>query len=421
MPDRSDPRMARVTRRRLWRSSGARDAMRQSVRVIIFNGDEGYSATLRAMLLSIDGVQIVADIDEPGLLEQAVGQFPADLLLMHLDPAPEVVMPMASEIARNHPELAVFVVSQCTDGQTILSALRAGIREFLTKPIEQEVLCQAIGKVAHLNESSQGSGKLISVLGTIGGAGASTVATNLAVELMEFAETRPVAVVDLDFRYGQLGTMLDLQTDYTIADLCDTPEQLDAAVIERAMVKHASGIHLLARPHQFGQADQITAAHCASVLSQLQQLYDYVVVDGPHRFDVGGQAVLDLADVNILLIQLLVTSVRNVHRMLEELRDGGYNLDRFHLVCNRVGLESAHLELEHVEQTIRREIFHQLPDDWKTVSSAINMGVPLRDVSPKSRVRLAMNELARLIASPENADEQEEAAKAGLLGRIFSA
>ncbi len=394
--------------------------MRQTVRVIICNGDESYAAPLRALLLGIDGVQIVADIDEPALVEQAVSQFPADLLLMHLDPVPDLTLPVASEIAKANPELAVFVASESSDGQTILKALRSGIREFLTKPIDKEILAQALSKVASQNELAAGTGKLISVLGTIGGAGASTLATNLAVELAQFTETRPVAVVDLDFRYGQLGTMLDLQPDYTIADLCDTPEQLDIGVIEKAMVKHESGIHLLSRPHQFGQADQITAAHCASVLSQLQQMYDFVVVDGPHRFDVGGQAVLDLADVNILLIQLLVTSVRNVHRMLEELREGGYNLDRFCLVCNRSGLESAHLELEHVEQTIRMKIAHELADDWKTVSAAINMGVPLKDVNAKSRLRLGIQELAQWIAQPADETVQEEGSKNGLFGRIFS-
>src|SRR5690606_6238009 len=142
----------------------------------------------------------------------------------------------------------------------------------------------------------------------------------------------------------------DLQADYTIADLTDTPEQLDSNIIDKAMVKHSSGVHLLARPNSFSQADHITAAHCVAVLSTLQQMYEYVVVDGPSRFDPGGQAVLDLADVNLLVLQLLVTSVRNVHRMLEELRDGGYNLSRFQLLCNRVGRDSSHLCVEHVEK-----------------------------------------------------------------------
>lgn len=393
--------------------------MRQTVRAIIFNGDEDYSATMRADLLGIDGVQIVAELDDLAMIGQAVEQFPAELVLIHLDPLPDVVMPVASEIAQAHPNLAVFVVSENSDGQYVLVAMRAGVREFLTKPVDRDLLARAIEKVAEQTETAVAVGPLISVLGTIGGAGASMLATNLAVELGTMAKERPVALVDLDFRYGQLGTMLDLQADYTIADLCDTPEQLDGAVIEKAMVKHKTGIHLLARPHQFSQADQITAAHCASVLSSLQHMYDYVVVDGPNRFDPGGLSVLDLADVNLVLIQLLVTSVRNVHRILEELREAGYNLDRFKLVCNRVGRDSAHLEIEHVEQTVRKGIDHQIPDDWKTVSSAINMGVPLIECAPKSRVRAAIRELAQLIAEPEAADETASA-KPGFFGRIFS-
>lgn len=394
--------------------------MRQSVRVIVFNADEDYSATLRAGLLSIDGVQIVGEVNDIAMIDQAVRQFPAELLVVHLDPVPEAALRAASEIAQNNPKLPVFVVSESTDGQYILAALRAGIREFVTKPVDRDLLSKAIEKVVSLTESSVAIGPLVSVLGTIGGAGASIVAANLAVELKDVVGKRPVALVDLDFRYGQLGTIMDLQADYTIADLCETPEQLDDAMIERAMVKHGSGVHLLARPNQFSQADHITAAHCAAVLSALQHNYEYVVVDGPNRYDAGGLAVLDLADVSLLVIQLLVTSVRNVHRMLDELREGGYNLDRFKVICNRVGRESAHLEPEHVEQTLRRKVMHQIPDDWKTVSAAVNMGVPLMESAPKSRVRAAIRELAQKIAFPVEEADEEAVSKGGLLGRIFS-
>ena len=123
--------------------------------------------------------------------------------------------------------------------------------------------------------------------------------------------------------------------------------------------------------------------------------------------------------MNLLVIQLLVTSVRNVHRMLDELREGGYNLDRFHLICNRVGRESAHLELGHVEETLKRSIVHQIPDDWKTVSSAINMGEPLIEHAPKSKIRAAIRELAELIFDPDVGTPQA-ADKSGLLSRIFS-
>jgi len=396
--------------------------MRQSVRVIVFNSDEEYSATIRSDLLILDGVQIVAEFDEFALIEQAVNQFPAEILIMHLDPAPEVTLPIAAGIASSHPDLAVFVIAENADAEHVLVALRAGVREFLTKPVDRELLGKAIGKVAVHATTSTEVGKLISILGTIGGVGASMLAANLATELNDLADGEAVALVDLDFRYGQQATMLDLQADYTVADLCDTPEQLDSSMIDKAMVKHSTGVHLLARPNNFEQADQITAAQCASVLSSLQQMYAYVVVDGPIRFDPGGLAVLDLAAVNLFVMQLLVTSIRNVHRMFNELREGGYNLERFRLLCNRVGQESGHLEIEHVEKTLNKKIDYRVPDDWKTVSSAINIGSPLIECAPKSRVRAAIRELAESIAHPEavGLSSNRNEAKSGLLGRIFS-
>jgi len=387
----------------------------------VFNAEEDYAVTLRSELLRIAGVQIVAEVDEPGMIEQAVTQFPAEVLVAHLDPAPDVCLPIATKIASQHPELAVFVISESTNPQHILAAMRAGVREFLTKPLDSQLLTESIDKVLSQATSAVELGSLISVMGSIGGAGASSIATNLAVELASMTKGKPVALVDLDFRYGQLGTMLDLQSDYTIADLCETPEQLDEGMIDRVMVKHSSGVHLLARPNNFAQADQITAAHCASVLSTLQHLYEYVIIDGPTRNDSGALCVLDLADVNLLVLQLLVTSVRNLHRMLEALRDNGYNLDRFKLVCNRVGRESSHLCVEHVEATLGIKVFHQIPDDWKAVSSCINMGVPLSEGAAKSRTRQSIRELAEKLANPHEGDEPAEHNRGGLLGRIFSA
>lgn len=394
--------------------------MRRSVRVIVFNADEEYGAGLRSELLRIAGVQIVAEVDDAALIEQAVGQFPAEVLIAHLDPAPDACLPIAAKVASGHPELAVFVISESTNGQHILAAMRAGVREFLTKPLDTQFLAESIQKVLSQASSAVELGSLISVMGSIGGAGASTIATNLAIDLASLAGERPVALVDLDFRYGQLGTMLDLQADYTIADLCDTPEHLDEAMIAKVMVKHSSGVHLLARPNTFAQADQITAAHCASVLSTLQQLYEYVIVDGPSRDDPGALAVLDLSDINLLVMQLLVTSVRNLHRMLEALRDRGYNLDRFKLLCNRTGRDSAHLCVEHVEATLDMKVFHQIPDDWKAVSTCVNMGVPLSEGAAKSRTRQAIRELAERIAVHDEANGTAEPNRGSLLGRIFS-
>ncbi len=390
-------------------------------RLIVFNADEDYAASLRTDLLGIEGVKIVAEVDEVGLLPAAVNQFACDVVVVHLDPQPEVILHVASQVAQERPDLPVFGISGSQDGQIILAAMRAGFREFLLKPLDTEQLAQALGRVAQQRTNTAKSGKLIAVINSIGGAGATTLASNLAVELADLSK-ESVALVDLDFRFGQVATLLDVQAQFTVADLCDTPEQCDQSMIERAIVKHSTGVEVLARPNQFAQAEQLSAAHCGGVLSALQELYDYVVVDGPCRYDLGGKTVLDMADVNLMVLQLMVTSIRSIDRILSELGRAGYNLERIKLVCNQVGRDSSHLTPEHVEATLDQPIFHQIADDWKAVSGSINMGEPLITHAPKSKVRQSIQELAAKLHSPaEGGGKAGQGKKSGgLFSKIFS-
>ncbi|HUW81968.1 MAG TPA: AAA family ATPase [Phycisphaerae bacterium] len=390
------------------------------IRVIVFNADEDYGKTLRGELLAVDGLKILAEIDEPSLLPQAMGQFNADVVLVNLDPAPEPIMGLVRQVTSARAGLPVFVVSSSSDGDLVLAAMRAGVKEFLPKPIDRQQLTEALDRVAQQQPANDAQGRLISVMGSAGGVGATTVATNLAVELADVAGSE-VAVVDLDFRLGQVATFFDVQANFTIADLCETHEQLDQQIISKAMVKHESGVHVLARPHHFAQAEQISAAHAAGMLAALQELYSYVVVDGPHRFDAGAQVVFDMADVNLLVMQLLVTSVRNSDRILAELAQHGYNLDRVHLVCNRSTRESGYLEPEHVEATLNRKIFWSIPSDFRAVCAAINLGEPLAMSASKSKVRQSLHELAERICNPEAAAEGGPPKKgAGVLRGLFS-
>jgi len=393
--------------------------MAQAVRVIFFCADEAGAPDLRKRITSLRQIRVVAELDEPSLIGHAVAQFPCDAVIVDLDRSTEVLLECISQLKQQIPDLAVIALSGNTDGNQVLRAMRAGIKEYLLKPLTPAELDEALKRTLVVKEKEKQPGRLISIMGSAGGVGASMLAVNLAVELAELVdEGNKVALVDLDFRFGQVGTMLDLHSQFTIADLCTTPEQLDPQMIHKAWVKHESGIYVLTRPHNFSQAELISAAHCASVLTSLQQMCDYVVVDGPTRHDPGGRAVLDAADYNLMVIQLLVTSVRNTSRMMHELSSQGFNSDRIQFVCNRVGRESAHLEISHVEETLNRTMLATLPDDWKSVSSSINIGKPMKVEYERNKVRLAINSLAQKIHAPDESADAE-ASKGGLLGKFF--
>jgi len=188
-------------------------------------------------------------------------------------------------------------------------------------------------------------------------------------------------------------------------------------MVLKALTKHETGVHVLRRPHSFAQAEMITAAHCANVLSSLQAMFEYVVVDGPTRHDPGGRSVLDAADFNLMVLQLLVTSVRNTDRMVQELGAQGFNADRLSFVCNRLGRESAYLEVSQVETILSRKFLAKIADDWKNASASINIGQPLKTYCERAKIRQDIHNLALRIHSPQTADDT--AKQGGLFSKLF--
>jgi len=379
------------------------------VRVIVVNADPQAAPELRAHLLGIEGVKIVCEIDEPALLAQTLERIPAELLLVHLDPNPAALMEQVAPLIEAHKErLAAIAMSEDRDAELVMKALRAGVREFLWKPFPPEQLAEIIRRMA--GEGFGGDrrvGRLISVCGACGGMGATSLAVNLAVELAQLEQqegtatgaAQPrVALVDLDLRFGQVAMFLDAQPTYTLADLCETPEQIDVQTIERAMCAHPAGVHLLAHPADFAKAECITAGQTAGVLTALLECYDFVVADVPLRLDPTARAVLDMSDLCLLVVQLMVPPVRNAERLLQEIRRSGYSMERMKLVCNRFGRESGYLVPADVEATLGCKLDWLLPDDWKTAAAAVNMGTPVVHSAPKSKLRQAYHEMASAVA-----------------------
>jgi pilus assembly protein CpaE len=395
--------------------------MGRDLKFIVLNTDEQFSGELRAILSKFDRIKVVAEVDDPALLAPAAGQFPVDVIMVNLDPDPERILPIVADLSTNRRELVVFAASKSVDGQLILKAMRMGVKEFFPRPVESNALSEAIEKISVEKTDAKPSGRLITVTGTSGGVGATMLATNLACELASMGVGK-VAAVDLDYRFGQVATFLDITPTYTLADLCSSAEALEPSVIERALTHHPSGVHVLSRPNNFTESEMITGPACMGVVSNLLEMHQFVVTDGPTRFDVGATSVLSLSDVNLLVVQPQVPCVRNATRIVEALRMANHNMDRVRLVCNRVGREAGSLTPDNVAETLGLEVFASIPDEWSAISGAINLGEPLCSHSPKSRVRHSILEIAQRLHKPSaDADDKEARSnKKGLIGRIFA-
>lgn len=391
--------------------------MARGIRAIILNTDEDYAVELRSKLLSIEGMKVVAEIDEPVLFDAAIKQFSAELVVVNLDPDPEALIQTATQIIEHYPDLTLFAVSESDNPQLILQAMRIGFREFLLRPIDEKQLEEAVNRITRTTSTQQQAGKLICVVGAVGGIGTTTLATNLGCELAALGEKSAV-IVDLDIYFGHVATFLDLSPQFSIADLCLTLDAIDPAMIEKALLKHDCGVSVLSRPNHFAQAQQISAANVATVISALCNMFSYVICDGPTRNDAVKPCVLDLADTTLITTNLTVPAVRNIDRVLQEMAREGYNLDRNQLVLSRYSSDHNSLSIEDVEQSLNRKIAYTIPEETKIVSAAINTGQPLLECAPKSKTREAIRNIATKLHNPQEADGSAKGS-GGLFARML--
>ena len=339
------------------------------------------------------------------------------------------------------------------DPQLILTSMRAGMCEFLTKPIDKNELNLALSKVAALKPPDAGKGKILATIGATGGCGSTFLAVNLACELVSTCEQSAV-VVDLDFCSGQVATYLDLTPSFTLGDLVESAEALDPQVLDRVLTRHTSKVSVIARPSPIAQGRLLQTPQAGrlitEVISTLVDMYDYVILDGLNPADVNHSTLLRMADHVILVMNLLVPSIRNADRLLQAISQQGLTgqnpsasfeatskestLENLLLVINRLGRDAGYLRVQDVEQTLHRKTLAQIPDDWRTVSRSINAGEPLYLYAPNSKIRTAITELAvRLVEDDPSAGKHTRSHSArqnygplrnpnkrsGLLGRMF--
>ena len=120
------------------------------------------------------------------------------------------------------------------------------------------------------------------------------------------------------------------------------------------------------------------------VIGLLKATFTHVVLDLSKGYTAIDLMAMEMANTVLLVTQLDLPCLRNVVRLMMSFGEMNDLADKVKIVVNRVGLESGHITLKKAEETIGREIFWQLPNDYRTMIDARNNGVPLIEQSPKA-------------------------------------
>ncbi|MGD8395432.1 MAG: response regulator [Candidatus Eiseniibacteriota bacterium] len=396
-----------------------------ALRVVLIDGDPAALAGLRHLVSELDDAMVAGEATDIDDGYREVMKARPDLVIMELGNADvgERALVLAERLGDIYPDTAVFVSSAVQSADVLKRAMRAGVREFLGRPLDSGEVSAAVRKLlrqrAQASSHGRRTGQIVAVFAPKGGSGATFITTNLGVGLCRAAGR--TAIVDLNLEMGDVATFLNVRPQSTIVDVVEAGDNLDASLLESALVHHGSGVEVLAEPAAAEDADRIEAQHVGQLLIRMKTLFDYVVVDLSHRFDEHTLEALDLADHILLVSVLELPTIRNTRRCLEVFEKLGYDDERLKLVINR---HRASRSSERFEKSFGHPIYWRLPNDYATAISAINAGVPVADVGAESALAASLRGLAVRIDGRGRRGDQRPAAHAGrfrLLRRLLPA
>jgi pilus assembly protein CpaE len=339
----------------------------------------------------------------------------------------------AEIISQRLPTSPIIMMSVHGEAEQLKRAISAGAREFLVKPFSGDEFSTSIRRVYERELSSrsqfqaslptpapastgghEGEHQVIAIFSPKGGAGRTTIATNLAVALHRETGAR-VCLMDANLQFGDVGVLLNLNPkNSSIADAVETGDP-DGDVIDSVTIAHSTGIRVLLAPPAPEGADLVTPAHLRKVVEHLRTGHDFVVIDLPSGLSDHSLAIMDTADTIVVLAALEITTIKNVRLFLEVADQLEYSRSKIRLVINRADAAQG-IRIADVEASIRRPIEGTLVSDGRLSVLAVNRGVPFVVSHPDSVLSRDVTKLALTLAGEAGA-AQDQPNKRGIFAR----
>jgi pilus assembly protein CpaE len=400
----------------------------EKIRVLLVDDIPETRENLRKLLYFETDIEVVAAATsgEDGI--KLAKEYQPDIVLMDIN-MPGVDGIAATEaITQEVPFSQVIMMSVQGEADYLRRSMLAGARQFLIKPFSGDELVSTIRRVYELGARRQmpvvqpagagydagsgrgpsGRGKVIAVFSPKGGTGCTFVAINLAVALQKLkeAESKQVVLVDTSLQFGDVGVMMNLKPSRSIADLVEHIDDLDQDMFESTFLAHTSGVKCLLAPPRPEMADLVSPEHVATVLSELKDYFDYIVVDTWSSLGDLVLSVLDNADRIVLLATPDIPSLANTKLFFEVTEALEYSQHKILLVLNKMD-RTGRITAKDIADSLKHQVVGQIMLDDKSVMQSINRGMPLALADRKSPVVQSIFDVAHYVVESLEIVEEE--------------
>lgn len=408
------------------------------IKVLIVDDIPETREMLKRILQFENDIQVVDAAETGRQALEFAAQYKPDIVLMDINMPDMDGITATEEIKKIQRRVGIIMMSVQSDPDYLRRAMFAGASDFLIKPISGENLYETIKRVYERLPTDVGggpdpgnptgpkeqTGHIIAVYSPQGGAGTTTIASNVAVAMMR--EGTKVLLIDADLQFGDTGVFLNLQSQRTILDLASSGGELEEDFAEKVTVAHGSGLKVLLPPTGPDEAEKIVPSDLVEIVKEMAKFYDFVIVDMAKRLDDVSLGIMDIAERILLIGNPTLPSIKNVRIMLDLFRNLEYPEEKILFVMNRINNEAkgrAAIPIEALEKHLQRRTDARIPQVDNVFLAAVNQGVSVIGIEPNRSpaadlLRLA-DALRRSIVGEEAVVEQEKPKQASRLSGIF--
>ncbi|ROR66426.1 AAA family ATPase [Agrococcus jenensis] len=345
--------------------------------------------------------------DPAQLLAHVQHQALPDVLVLDATRAPHDALALAGRFDRELPGTGLVLIG---DPEALsIAAMRVGVRDVLPEHVDVETLRAALLRVGQAVQTRRAQpdvppavantmiapGRVLTVLSPKGGAGKTTLATNLAVGLAQSAPGA-VVLVDLDVQFGDVATALNIEPEYALDDVLQGHVLRDPIALKTRLTQHSSGLLVVCAPDTPAAADSVTPEQVSELLASLSAQFRYVVVDTAAGLEPRTLAALDHTTDPVLLTTFDVAGARGLRKEVATLRELGMLTNARQVLLNFAD-PKAGLSVSDVEATIRTKVDLTIPIS-RSVTASLNTGVPIVLQRPKDPVAKQMRKLITFYA-----------------------
>lgn len=368
----------------------------QKLSVYLSDKDTTTIQLLKMYLAELDYVEIIGEGESLNNNYQDIINLSPSIVIADVSGNFNDSYEFAEKILTKLPSVKIIATASDYSTDIVIRAMRAGIREFLPKPLIKDNLLKSIDKFKNQIQGSndeENNSKVITVFSNKGGVGRTSLAVNLALELANITKEK-VALVDLNMHLGDVTTFLDIKPSFDISYLIKKVDGADEEFMLSTLEQYKNtGMYILADPPYMEEAKKIQPVEVKKMIDKLRTVFPYIVIDTSSAFDNITVTALDNSDLILLVSTINVPSVRNCQRCLDAFDRLGYEEEKTKIIVNRY-MENDDIKIEDVEKALDKQIYWRVPNNYYTIMSAINKGQPVNEINNDSNIAKCYRELA---------------------------